>query len=137
VILRYLLDTNTISEPARPQPHPGILKRLRQHDGEIALAAPVWHELWFGCERLPPSRKRTRIEDYLQTLQELPILPYDSAAAEWHATERARLTARGKGPSFLDGQIAATAGRHNLIVVTSNVSDFESFEGLRIEDWRE
>jgi tRNA(fMet)-specific endonuclease VapC len=137
VILRYLLDTNIISEPARPQPHPGILQRLRQHDGEIALAASVWHELWFGCQRLPQSQKRTRIEDYLQTLQEIPILPYDTAAAEWHAMERARLTALGKPPSFMDGQIAATANSHNLTVVTSNVKNFEIFEGLRIEDWRE
>jgi tRNA(fMet)-specific endonuclease VapC len=137
VTLRYLLDTNTISDPARLDPNPGILKRLRQHDGEVALAASVWHELWFGCERLPPSKKRTRVEDYLRSLQELPVLPYDSAAAEWHATERARLTAIGRPPSFMDGQIAATAIVHHLTVVTSNVRDFKIFEGLTIEDWRE
>jgi len=137
VILRYLLDTNTISEPARLAPHPGILRRLRHHDGEIALAAPVWHELWFGCERLPPSKKRAKVEDYLRSLRELPILAYDSAAAEWHGMERARLTAFGKSPSFLDSQIAAIAYVNNLTVVTSNLKDFERFEGVTIEDWRE
>lgn len=137
MILRYLLDTNTISEPARLAPHPGILKRLRQHDGEIALAAPVWHELWFGCERLSPSKKRTKVEDYMRSLRELPVLAYDAAAAEWHAVERARLTAVGQPPSFLDSQIAAIAYVQNLTVVTSNLKDFERFEGLTIEDWRE
>lgn len=137
MILRYLLDTNTISDPARLNPNPGILRRLRQHDGEIALAAPVWHELWFGCERLPPSKKRSRIEDYLQSLQELPVLAYDSAAAEWHARERVRLAVLGRPTPFMDGQIAAIASAHGLIVVTSNVRDFDVFEGLPIEDWRE
>jgi predicted nucleic acid-binding protein len=37
----------------------------------------------------------------------------------------------------MDGQIAATASSHNLTVVTSNVKNFEIFEGLKIEDWRE
>jgi tRNA(fMet)-specific endonuclease VapC len=136
-MLRYLVDTNTISDPARLEPHPGILRRLQQHDGEIALAAPVWHEMWFGCQLLPPSKKRTRIEDYLQSLEELPVLPYDARAAEWHAAERARLTAMGRSPAFLDSQIAAIASVHRLILVTSNVQDFEGFRGLTIEDWRE
>jgi len=137
VILRYLLDTNTISDPARIDPNPGILRRLKQHDGEMALGAPVWHELWFGCERLPPSKKRQRVEDYLQSLREIPVLTYDSAAAEWHAVERARLTALGRSPAFMDSQIAAIAKVHNLVVVTSNRRDFEIFEGLTTEDWRE
>jgi tRNA(fMet)-specific endonuclease VapC len=29
--LRYLLDTNVISEPLRPAPHPVVLARLQQH----------------------------------------------------------------------------------------------------------
>lgn len=137
MILRYLLDTNTISEPARPVPNPGILRKLEQHAEEVAIASPVWHELWFGCERLPPSPKRTRIEDYLRALGTLPLLPYDSAAAEWHAAERARLEAAGRAPSFVDGQIAAVAWVNDLTLVTSNRRHFESFGDLRIEDWRE
>ncbi len=137
MILRYLLDTNTISDPSRPVPNLGILRRLRQYDGEVALAAPVWHELRFGLERLPPSKKRQKVEDFLRTLEELPVLAYDAAAAEWHARERARLESIGKVPPFLDGQIAAVANANRLIVVTSNVKDFEIFDGISIEDWRE
>jgi tRNA(fMet)-specific endonuclease VapC len=137
VILRYLLDTNTISDPSRLVPNLGILRRLRQHDGEVALAAPVWHELRFGLERLPPSKKRQKVEDFLRTLEELPVLAYDAAAAEWHARERARLESIGKSPPFLDSQIAAVANANHLIVVTSNVRDFEIFDGISIENWRE
>lgn len=136
-MLKYLLDTNVVSEPSRPLPDAGILSQLERHESEIALAAPVWHELLFGVERLPASAKRTKIEKYLfGTVAELPILPYDAAAAEWHARERARLNAQGRVPPFFDGQIAAIAYVHRLTVVTANIADFEIFEGIRLESWR-
>jgi len=137
VSLRYLLDTNVVSEPTRPSPNTDVLGRLREHRGELGIATVVWHELLFGWERLPQSRKKKDIEDYLfQVVRaNMPILPYDQAAAEWHASERARLTAIGRTPSFLDGQIAATAKANGLILVTANRSHFDRFEGLSIEDW--
>lgn len=137
--LRFLLDTNVLSEPVRSVPHPGVIRRLREHREEIATAAPVWHELLFGCERLPPSRKREAIEAYLvRTVRaSMPILSYDQAAAEWHAAERARLAASGLTPAFVDGQIAAIAKVNDLVVVTSNRSHFSPFEGLQVQDWKE
>ena len=57
--LKYLLDTNVVSEPLRPVTNQKILDRLQQHQNEIAIASVVWHELLFGCYRLPPSAKRT------------------------------------------------------------------------------
>jgi len=37
--------------------------------------------------------------------------------------------------SFIDGQIASIAYCNNLILVTNNVSDFEFFNNLRVENW--
>jgi tRNA(fMet)-specific endonuclease VapC len=89
-------------------------------------------------ERLPLSRRRQVIQQYLDevVLIAMPILDYDRAAAEWHASERARLAARGETPPFVDGQIAAVAAIHELILVTLNESDFRRFEGVRIVSWR-
>lgn len=136
--LRYLLDTNVISEPLRPAPDQGILERIHQHQAEIAIASVVWHELLFGCYRLPPSAKRTAIETYLFQVvaPAFPVLPFDAQSAEWYAHERARLTNIGKTPPFVDGQIAAIAQAHNLILVTANRADYAMFAGLQIEDWR-
>jgi len=136
--VRYLLDTNAVSEPLRPKPAAGIMRGLRRHEGEIAIPAPVWHELRFGCVRLPPSRRREAIERYLDSvvLASFPVLPYDTEAADRHALERARLAAAGRTPPFVDGQIAAIACVNDLILVTSNTSDFQDFEGLRVQDWR-
>ncbi len=133
----YLLDTNTVSEPLRPRPNTGVIRRLHEHDGEIAIPAPVWHELRFGCSRLPKSHRRDAIEHYIQNvvLESFPILDYGWKAADWHAWERARLTATGRTPPFVDGQIAAIARTNRLILVTSNPGDFSAFDGLKVESW--
>jgi tRNA(fMet)-specific endonuclease VapC len=138
VNLKYLLDTNIVSEPLRPKPRHGVLEKLRKHEDEIAISSVVWHELRFGVQRLPPSRRRAAIERYLTdvVLTTMPILDYDRAAAEWHAHERARLESRGDTPPFADGQIAAIARVNELILVTLNDADFKSFQGVRIQSWR-
>ena len=134
---KYLLDTNFVSEPLRPNPAAGVLRRLREHEGEIAIPAPVWHELRFGCSRLPQSRRREAIERYIEdvVLASFPVLDYDQRAADWHALERARLEAVGKTPPFIDGQIAAIAYVNELILVTSNPTDFRAFKGLQVRSW--
>ena len=134
---RFLLDTNVVSEPLRPQPSAGVMRRLRDHDGEMAIPALVWHELRFGCARLARSRRREAIERYLDEVVavSLPVLDYDRGAADWHALERARLVAAGRTPPFVDGQIAAIARVNDLILVTSNKADFQDFKGLRLRSW--
>lgn len=133
--LRFLLDTNTLSECFRVEPNAGVMAKMQQHAGELAIASVVWHELLFGCFRLPMSRRRTQFEhlmfDVIQPT--IPILTYDETAATWHARERARL--HQQPPPFVDGQIAAVARARDLVLVTANVSDFASFEGLQIENW--
>lgn len=66
-------------------------------------------------------------------LVSFPILEYDRKEAEWHAQERARLAAIGPTPPFVNGQIAAIARQHGLILVTSNTRDFQVFEGPTLE----
>jgi tRNA(fMet)-specific endonuclease VapC len=138
VSLRYLLDTNVVSEPIREKPRTSVLRRLRLHSGEIAIASVVWQELLYGMKRLPRSQRRTRLETYLDEVVQasMPILDYDRAAAEWHASERARLAAKGQPPPFSDGQIAAVAAVNDLTLVTFNDADFKRFEGLRVVTWR-
>ena len=135
--MQFLLDTSVVSEPLRPQPALGVLRALREHDGDASIPAPVWHELRFGAARLPPSRRRDAIEHFLEAvvLASFPVLDYDREAADWHARERARLSTAGRTPPFVDGQIAAIAYVNDLVLVTANVSDFENFRGLRVQNW--
>ena len=136
--IRFLLDTNALSEPLRPRPDPGFMRRLERRRDEISTAAPVWHELLFGALRLPAGARRSLVEKYLESVLRgnLVIYPYDARAAEWHAEERARLVRLGKTPPFVDGQIAAIAAINDLEIVTTNLEDFRGFHGVKATDWR-
>jgi tRNA(fMet)-specific endonuclease VapC len=127
-----------LAEPVKATPDAGVMRRFVAHEGELATCAIVWHELVYGVVCLPRSRKRRVLEAYLEEAVRaaLPILPYDEAAADWHGRERARLARRGNAPAFADGQIAAIAAVNDLVLVTTNLRDFQRFQGLRLDDWR-
>jgi tRNA(fMet)-specific endonuclease VapC len=135
--LRYLVDTNIVSIAVSSIPHAQVIRRLDQHAGECAIAAPVWHELVYGCNRLAVGKRRSVIERYLMDVVRVlfPILPYDEVGATWHAQERARLVSMGRTVPFIDGQIAAVAYANSLKLVTANTRDFAAFKDIEIENW--
>ncbi len=137
--MKYLLDTNVLSESVKTSPKKTVLAKIERHQHEITTASVVWHELLYGCYRLSKSKKRSIIEQFLEEVvyRNIPILPYDEHAAKWHARIRARLIAKGQTPPFADGQIAAIAKVNDLILVTNNTADFICFKELRLENWHE
>jgi len=136
-MIKYLLDTNVLSEAVKALPDRYVMEMLEKHQDELVTAAPVWHELLYGCLRLPVSRKREMLEAYLEDVvfRSMDILPYDERAAEWHAEQRSKLSLHGKMPSFVDGQIAAITSVNDLILVTRNAQDFKLFENFRVLNW--
>jgi tRNA(fMet)-specific endonuclease VapC len=136
-MVRALLDTNALAEAVRPAPNPGFLKKLRANEAKVAIASVTLHEALYGVERLPEGNRKEILRAYVRdVVTKMPVLPYDAAAAEWHARERVRLEAAGRPMPYADGQIAAIAFVHALTLVTANVRDFRSVKGLRVEDWR-
>ena len=136
--LKYLLDTNVISDLMRPVPNPRVVKKIDLYKEEIATASIVIHELLYGSLRLPESKKRTAFLNYIRdSVLTLPIFSYDFRAAEHHAIERTRLSKIGKTIAFADGQIASIAFSNDLILVTNNIADFQYFENLKMENWFE
>jgi len=134
--VRYLLDTNVLSELARPRPDDGVLARLEEVADDAAIAAVAWHELRFGVARLPAGRRREALSVFVTGLaSRFPVLPYDQGAAEWHAGERARLERAGRSAPFADGQIAAVAVTNGLRLITRNVAGFAEFADLTVESW--
>jgi tRNA(fMet)-specific endonuclease VapC len=136
---RFLLDTNIITEGVAPRPDRQLLEKLDRHSHECATATPVLHELRYGVELLERSKRRATLETYIEevVLRVYPLLSYDRRAAEWHGRERARLRKAGREPPYFDGLIASIARVNDLVLVTTNVSDFERYDGLQIENWRE
>ena len=135
--LEFLLDTTTISASIAKVPNRRVVKKLEQIGHSCAIGAPAWHELVYGCSRLPAGKRRKALEEYLHGViaRSFPILPYDDVAAETHGRERARLEGLGKTPPFVDGQIAAIAHSQGLTLVTANIDDFRHFDGLELVDW--
>lgn len=135
--VRFLLDTDVLSEPPKPKPNADVLARFRAHRHEVATASVVWHEMAFGIGRLPASRRKALLEQYLNEAlgPAFPVLSYDRAAALWQATERVRLAGEGGVGPVIDSQIAAVAATNDLILVTHNIRHFRRFNGLRVEDW--
>lgn len=133
----YLLDSNILSEPARLKPDDNVLQQLATHDGEYATAAIVWHELVYGCELLAASKRKKQLQSYLEMLllNGLIVLPYDQAAADWYAIERARLQRQGLTCAYADGEIAAIAVTQKLTLATRNTQDFENFQNLDLQNW--
>lgn len=133
----YMLDTYAISEPLKPAPNAGVISGIRANKGRLVMAVTTWHEALFGLARLPKGKRRETVRSWLYDViaASVPMLPYDGEAAEWHATERARLAAKGRTSSFADGSIAAIAKVRGFTIVTANVKDFELFEDVSVEDW--
>ncbi|MCC5634173.1 hypothetical protein LC613_43005 [Nostoc sphaeroides CHAB 2801] len=59
--LKFLLNTNILSEPARPIPNANVLHKLDIHKSEVAVSSVVVHELLYGCLRLPESNNNRKM----------------------------------------------------------------------------
>jgi tRNA(fMet)-specific endonuclease VapC len=134
--MAFLIDTNVFAAVAQPRPHRGIERAFGKHAQDLVTSSVVVHEMWFGIERLPRSRRRVELERFMsEVVSGIRVLAYGERAAKWHAVERARLAGLGRSTSLADGQIAATAAVHDATLVTANLAHFEAFQGLRIENW--
>ena len=129
--MSFLLDTNAVSEWMKPQPNPGLISWMETVDEDrVFLSVVTLVELRYGIERLPASKKRRRLEDWLghelALRFEERVLSIDSIVA--HACGRivARREALGRPIEAMDALLAATAEVHRLTLVTRNDSDFET-----------
>jgi predicted nucleic acid-binding protein len=65
-MMRYLLDTNVLSEPALPSPHPCVLGWLREQSGlNLAISVFSLGEIGKGVALLAPGEERERLEGWL------------------------------------------------------------------------
>ena len=137
--VRYLLDTNILSEPVVARPNPLVLEKIKANSASLAISSVTWQEVLYGMFLLPTGKRRDQIEDYLfrRIRPALPIVGFEEPAAKWQAEQRARLRKAGKPPSYPDSQIAAIAAVNDMVLITRNIEDFADFSGLQTENWFE
>ena len=136
--MNYLLDTCVVSEATKRVPTPRVLNWLAERDEEtLFLSVLTLGELENGVARLPASRKRERIRQWIDTdlraRFEGRILDVDAAVAIRWGQLTVAGAAGGRPLSVIDGLLAATALVRNLIVVTRNVADLD-VGGVQIFD---
>ena len=124
-MIRYLLDTNVISELRKSRPHGAIVvwvEGLRPE--QILLSAVTMGELQAGVEltRKQDALKAREIEDWLNYVEtSFSIVPMDTACfREWARLMVGKSAALGE-----DAMIAATAAVHGLTIATRNEKDFK------------
>jgi predicted nucleic acid-binding protein len=140
--MKALLDTCVISELVTRQPHPNVVSFVDNLDADdIYLSVITIGEIIKGIEKLPDSRRKTELHDWLQ--DDLMarfhgnILPLDiGVISEWGALT-ARLETAGKPMPAIDSLIAATLLAHKMTLITRNVSDFEAAGIEIINPWIE
>lgn len=132
--MRYLLDTCTISDFVKGEIN--TLKRFKEVSTEaLAISSITLMEINYGLLINPQKAKKIQpiIEEILI---KVTILDFTSKDAEIASFIRSELKSKGKPIGFYDVLIAATAVNYQLILVTSNVREFNRIPNLRIENWR-
>ena len=128
---RFLLDTNIISEFAKPAPSRLLEDWLgEQVDDDLFISSMTLAKIQQGILGMPAGRKRGKLEAWFSgpdgpsALFAGRVLAFDAAAAlEW---AKLMTTGRnsGKPRSPLDMIIAATAAANQCVVATANEKDF-------------
>ena len=116
-----LVDTNILSELAKPLPNPGVMSWARGVS-QIALSAVTVEEVYFGLSWKPHPRVEQWLEAFLR--QNCRVLPVTDEVARQSGVLRGALRVRGFSRTQADMLIAATAHVHALTLVTRNERDF-------------
>lgn len=132
--MTWLVDANVLSEPTKPVPNPRVIAWLSANESSLVVDPIVLGELEIGILALPTGRKRSRLEQWFESLvQTIDCLPWDAPVSRRWARLVIALKRRGRTLPLLDSMIAATALEHDLTLATRNVGDFKR-AGVKVLD---
>lgn len=131
---RYLLDSNIVilylkGDSATIEL---LVALARQASAPFFVSTVTQMEVWEGIYDVPDPQQAE--QQYRAFFDEVILLPFDSAVAKRGAQLRydlRRHSIRTRGRA-IDLQIAATALRHDLDLVTYNARDYDDITGLNL-----
>jgi predicted nucleic acid-binding protein len=137
--VKWLLDTNIVSEAVRPRPSAAVTRWIdKQEPDQLAVSDVTIAELRYGADTLEPGPKH-RFEAWLAGLAKefhgrtLPLTV--DILTDWLGL--ARRLRGGRPQSAPDLLIASTARVHGLTVVTRNVRDFADTGVVVYDPWHD
>ncbi|WP_222418753.1 PIN domain-containing protein [Rhizobium leguminosarum] len=135
--MRYLLDTNILSNVTKPAPSEPLLAWMAvQTDADLFISSLTVAEIRRGVLEKPAGKKRDQLEAWFsgpegpQALFAGRILAFDEKAGLIWARLMADGRAKGRPRSGLDMIIAAVAEANGCIVVTDNEKDFDGLDNV-------
>jgi toxin FitB len=133
--VRFLLDTNAVSEWVKPRPNQGVIRWMESVDEDVVFLSVIsLAELRYGVERMAAGARRHRLEAWLREELllrfERRILPVDPNVAEAWGITVAQAESVGRPTSAMDAFLAATAEVYHLTLITRNVSHFPALRAV-------
>ena len=130
--MRYLLDTCVVSEPTKRIPNARAMQWLASVPiADTWLSSVTICEIQKGVYILDEnSPLRRRLMEWLDKVQEAyagRILAFDEATALLWGRLVGTSSRAGHPRPYADSQIAATALRHGMMLVTRNMRDMVDF----------
>jgi predicted nucleic acid-binding protein len=128
--LRYLLDTDVISQLTKDQPHAGVIRWINeQEEVDLFLSVATLLEIRVGIELADKGKKRELLERWL--VDALPerfddrIIPVERHVADLTGRIMARSRSEGWLMGSMDALIGATAMVNEMGLATLNRKHFE------------
>jgi len=125
--MKFLVDTNVLSEPTKPQPNVCVENWIADHEADFYTSSLVVAELLNGLEKLADSERKRRLAQQIERLVDKlsgRILSFNLRVAREWVRLQAELRARGFPMPWEDSIIAATARHHGLTLATHNTGEF-------------
>lgn len=139
--MRYLLDTNVISELVARRPNERVVRWIDGLDpNSVYLSVITIGEIRKGIEKMPDSQRKDALQEWLTDsllvrfdgrIQDISV----DVMLTWGALT-ARLESKGKKMPALDSLIAALALHNDFTLATRNEDDFEGAGARIINPWR-
>ena len=133
--MRYLLDTNILSNIAKPVPSESLIAWMaEQADQDLFIASLTVAEIRRGVLEKPAGKRRNQLEAWFsgpegpQALFAGRVLSFDERAGLIWARLMADGKVKGRPRSGLDTIVAAVAEANGCVLVTDNERDFADIE---------
>lgn len=139
--MRYLLDTNVISELIARHPSERVINWLDQLDpASVYLSVITIGELRKGIEKLADSSRKDQLQQWLTDELSIRfkerILALDVNVMLTWGELVGRLERHGRPLAAIDSLIAAIALTHSCTLVTRNEADFKDIGLSVINPWK-
>ena len=134
---KYILDTNVVSELARPVPSLQVVAFL-QREADLWMSTILFHELAYGLDRVNDAARKSKLLAFIDAMKarfKNRVLPVDMTIAESAGRLRAFAAARGRTLAPLDSLMAATAITHDATLATRDTKDFLDLGVDIVDPW--